>query len=68
MASPMFHDSYDGPRWSYGLRFRPVSTGSVPAGWIIGSVREHPDFRHGVVDYPRELSHEELVGYELQAL
>jgi len=62
---PVFHDTYTGPRWTYGLNNRPLLTGAVPPGWIIWSNQPHPGFRFGTVDYPRELAVSEVTGYEL---
>jgi hypothetical protein len=64
-APLLFDDEYTGPRWRYGLTFRPLASASVPAGWIIGSDRPHPDFRHGTADWPRALSAAELTTFEL---
>lgn len=61
----IFDDEYNGPRWRYGLTFRPVGFGNVPKGYIIGSDRPHKQFRHGTIDYPRELTTEEVAGFEL---
>jgi len=63
---PIFDDEYQGPRFRYGLRYRPLSTWNVPAGWIVGSARPHPDFAHGTVDYPREVPPDLVEGYELE--
>jgi hypothetical protein len=70
MSAPVIYDDeYTGPRWTYGLRYRPLGTGAVPAGWIVGSLREPTSrparFPHGTVDYPRELTGAEVAGYEL---
>ena len=62
---PVYDDEYGGTRWRYGLDHRPLSSGAVPAGWIIGSDRGHPEWAHGTVDYPRELTDAEEQGYEL---
>jgi hypothetical protein len=51
----LFDDKYNGPRWTYGLKYRSVSYGNVPAGWIVFSNREHPDFYFGTIDYPFDL-------------
>lgn len=61
-----FDDTYDGPRWTYGLSYRPLAYASVPAGWIIGSNRPHPAYHFGTVQYPRELTAAELDAFELQ--
>lgn len=51
----LFDDTYTGPRWTYGLTYRPLGYAQVPDGWIVFSNRDHPDFRFGTVDYPNEL-------------
>lgn len=61
----LFDDQYEGPRYRYGLRYRPVAIGAVPKGWIIGSLRPHPDYRHGTVDYPERLADRVATSYEL---
>ena len=61
----LFDDTYTGPRWTYGLTYRPLSMASVPKGAIIHSDRAHPAYRHGTVDFPRQLTDEEIAGYEL---
>lgn len=65
MKDVVFDDEYTGPRWTYGCQYRPVWVGSVPSGWIVGSLRESPDFRYGTVDYPRALTDKEIHSYEL---
>ena len=61
----LFNDTYPGRRWTYGLQFRPLDSSNVPAGWIIGTNFDHPDFNHGVVQYPRPLSKDEIASYQL---
>ncbi|HEV8639416.1 MAG TPA: hypothetical protein VG370_34845 [Chloroflexota bacterium] len=69
MGALLFDDTYDGPRWRYAPLSRPVRTGAVPSGWIVGSVRPaHPAFPFGVVDFPRELTPDEVAGYELELI
>lgn len=67
---PPFDDTYTGPRWRYGLVYRPLvaGTANVPRGWILHSDRPHPQLRHGTVDFPRELTPEEVARYELLPL
>lgn len=66
----IFEEEYTGPRWTFGLRYRPLWIGAVPDGWIVGSHRydkEHyPQFPHGLVDYPRQLTQREIDSYELE--
>lgn len=54
---PLWDDTYDGQRWTYGLTYRPLAMGAVPDGWIITSNRAHPEFHFGTVDYPFPISH-----------
>ena len=69
MAKMVFDDDYDGPRWTYGLLFRPLGFAQVPDGWIIQSDRKHKDFsNHGTVDYPRELTDREVESFQLTFL
>jgi hypothetical protein len=68
MAAPLlFSDEYDGPRWTYGLTYRPLSTATVPKGWLIDFAKPVPNagFAFGTVDYPRELTPEEVRAFEL---
>jgi len=62
---PLFDEDYEGARFTYGMVYRPLQIGAQPKGWIIGSLRDHPDFRHGIIQYPRELSADEIKSYEL---
>jgi len=52
---PMWSDEYSGPRWTYGLTYRPVGYATVPKGFLLGSSKEHPDFRFGTIDYPFQI-------------
>jgi len=61
----IFNDTYTGRRWSYGLKYRPLAKAQVPDGWIIQSNREHPKFKFGVVDYPFELTEEQVQNFQL---
>jgi len=61
----LFDDSYKGPRWTYGLTYRPLTGSHVPEGWIIFSDKKHPDFPFGTVDYPRPLTDHETFNFEL---
>jgi hypothetical protein len=62
----IFHEDYHGPRWTYGLVHRPFGIAAQPKGHIVGSLNEqHPDYRYGTIDYPFELSGEEIYSYEL---
>jgi hypothetical protein len=64
-TAPLFDDTYAGPRWRYGLRFRPLRSWNVPDGWILGSDRPHPDYAHGTAQWPRRLGLGETTAYEL---
>ena len=67
--APVFSDEYTGPRWTYGLRNRPMGIGAQPKGFIIGS--EGPAVgraRHGTIQYPRELTADELYDFELELI
>ena len=61
----LFDDTYTGPRWTYGLTYRPLASAQVPDGWILWSERNHPDFPHGTADYPFELSDRQVKSFEL---
>ena len=64
-----FSDSYTGPRFTYGLRNRPLSIGTAPKGYIIGS--DGPPIgraRHGTIQYPRELTKDEIYDFELEVM
>ena len=67
MNAPIFDDDYIGPRWRYGLTNRPVAGCHLPKGWIIGSYRPSETFRvFGTIDFPREMTGEEVDGFELE--
>lgn len=61
----LFDTDYSGPRWRYGLRWRPLASWNVPDGWIIGSDRPHPEYPHGTADWPAPLGLGEVTAYEL---
>lgn len=64
----LFEQDYTGPRWRYGLTYRPLASWNVPDGWIVGSDRPHPEYPHGTVDYPARLGLGEVTAYELTPL
>ena len=68
MNSPhLFDYEYKGPRYRYGLRNRPVAQCHLPRGWIIFSDKSHPNFRNfGTIDFPRELTKEEMDAWEIE--
>ena len=61
----LFSDEYTGPRWTYGLTYRPLDIAAVPKGFIIGSLKPNYRFRHGTVDYPAALTQAQMESYEL---
>ena len=68
MSEPVFSDTYTGPRYTYGLRYRPMQIGAQPARWIIGSVKTAPigRYTYGTVEYPFELTEDTLRAYEME--
>ena len=63
----VFTEDYTGPRWTYGLRNRPMGIGAQPKGFIIGS--DGPPAgraRNGTIQYPRELTKDELYSFEME--
>ncbi|MDP2661736.1 MAG: hypothetical protein Q8R28_13495, partial [Dehalococcoidia bacterium] len=66
MADILYDDTYTGPRWTYGLQYRPVAVETLPKGWIVFSKRPHKDFRNfGTVDFPFELSERDVQAFQL---
>lgn len=66
MTTELLWDStYTGPRWTYGLTYRPAGYAQVPDGYILFTARPHPDFRFGTIDYPIELSASKAHNFEL---
>jgi hypothetical protein len=66
VSTPLFDDTYLGPRWTYGLSHRPLGFFNQPKGYIIHSDRPHPKFMFGTVDYAFELTAEESAGFQLE--
>lgn len=67
MADLLYDDTYTGPRYRYGLKYRPVTVANLPKGWIVQSGKKHPDFRlFGTVDFPRQLTEDEVVAFDLE--
>lgn len=64
----VFDDTYQGDRFTYGLKFRPVGKAQVPDGWIIWSDKDHKDFPHGTVDYPFEINAEIAKSFEMERI
>lgn len=65
MATIIFDDEYTGTRYTYGLNSRPVGYAQVPAGWIVQSNRKDSRFNFGTIDYPFELTPEQVYSFEL---
>ena len=65
MSALIFDDEYTGPRFRYGLTFRPPMVGGIPEGYIINSDRKHYDFAFGTLDWPRQLTEHEVSAFEL---
>jgi len=62
----IFSDEYTGERWTYGLTYRPFMMATVPKGFIIGSLQEDgTPFRFGTIQYPFELTEQQVSSYEL---
>lgn len=66
MNEYLFDEDYKGPRYTYGLVYRPLQIGAQPKGYIIGSLRDHPDYRHGTIQYPSPLTEDAMESYELE--
>ena len=62
----IFDEDYTGQRYTYGLVYRPLQIGAQPKGYIIGSLRDHREYRHGTIQYPRQLTTDELRSYEME--
>lgn len=65
---PVFSEDYTGPRWRYGLQYRPFGFGTVPDGYIIGTLDEDDNarpHRFGTMEYPFPLTEKQLYRYEL---
>lgn len=52
----------------YGLRKRPVMLGAIPLGFIAESIKPHPKFKFGTIDYNVALSEQQINDYELTPL
>jgi len=50
----------------YGAVYRPIAFAQVPNGFV--AVEKHPNFRHGVAVYERELTPREVESFELVPL
>ena len=61
----LYDDTYTGPRFTYGLTYRPLAQSQVPDDWIIWSNKEHKDFPFGTIDYPFEVAPEKVKSFQL---
>lgn len=67
MNERIYHNEYTGPRWTYGLRYRPMQIGAQPTGYIIGSGGPAVGrARFGTIQYPRQLTAQKLTDFELE--
>ena len=68
-TTPIYSDEYTGTRYTYGLRNRPLCMGTAPKGYIIGS-EGNPigRARWGTIQYPRQLTPEEIYDFELEIM
>jgi len=66
MSNFIYDEDYTGPRWTYATLLRPPARFSIPdEGWIVGSKKDHPKYRHGTIDYIRQLTEDELCHYDM---
>lgn len=67
-AKPPFDDEYTGPRFKYGMRNRPFGIATAPKGAILMTYKpedKESGSRHGTVEYPFQLTKEDVANYEL---
>lgn len=64
-SRPIFDDEYAGPRYRYGMTYRPPGLSGIPGGFIVGSEMPHPSFRFGTIDYPFRLDDRVVAQMEL---
>ncbi len=68
----IYDDTYTGRRFRYGYIFRPCGIGCQPKGFIVGSyvpaLRIEDLVRHGSIEYPRQLTEDEVRSFELVPL
>jgi hypothetical protein len=64
---PVWSDQYHGPRWRYGLVYRPLTADAfLPRDFILGSQGPATAaYPHGSVDYPYRLPDAVVKGHEL---
>jgi hypothetical protein len=67
--NPIYSNEYNGPRYTYGLRNRPLCMGTAPKGYIIGSEGAAMGrARWGTIQYPRQLTPAEIYDFELEIM
>lgn len=65
----LWSKDYHGPRWTYGLRRRPMQIGAQPRDWILHSDGPATErYRYGTIQYGRKLTDEELRVYEMEEI
>lgn len=72
-TKPPFSEDYTGPRFKYGFRARPMSIATQPDGAILGSYKPDEkttdtngkETRYGTVEYPFQLTADEVSNFEL---
>lgn len=71
-TKPPYGEEYTGPRYKYGFQNRPYSFATAPKGSIIGTYNENdkPEnlkgkARYGTIEYPFQLTTDEIYSYEL---
>lgn len=64
----VYDEDYHGARWTYACTHRPPGYAAVPDGRIVGGDRPHPTYQFGTIQYPRQLTAEEINRYELDDL
>lgn len=66
--APVFSDEYSGERFKYGFRNRPYDFSTCPKGSILLTWNfndKENGSRHGTIEYPFQLTKEEVSNYEL---
>jgi hypothetical protein len=69
LRKALYHDTYDGPRWRYGLVHRPITSYFNVPGLPDPIIKSNlPDSRypyHGVADWPEPIPEEEARHHSL---
>lgn len=63
-----YDSTYTGTRIRYALLASRFAPKQVPADYIVDSQRPHEDYVFGTIDFPRELTAEEVCRYQLLKL